>query len=99
MCIRDSVPQVRKQVPSDRRLQIGGAARAPGSRLGADGPFHHPDVAVSPLGDSLVEVDEPLANLGTLHVAAVHVEENLLNLVVGIDRPPVIAVSYTHLRA
>src|SRR5262245_5696600 len=73
------LPQIGKQVASDRAPQVLSAARSAGPRLGPDRPLDHPDMAVPPFGEALVQIHEALADLGGFRVAAVHVEQNVLN--------------------
>ena len=86
-----NLPQIGKQIVPQRGLEVGGAARPARARPAADGPLHHPDVVIAPLRETLVEIHEPLADLGVLHVATVDVEEDLLNLGRGLQRPGVVA--------
>ena len=75
-----NLPQVRKQRSSQRAREVGNTARTPGAALHSNGSLHHFDVAVPPLLQTLVEIHEPLAEFRVLRIAAVDVDENLLNL-------------------
>ena len=57
------------------RAQVLHAARAAGPAFRADRPFDHLHVAVAPLLDALVEVDEPLGDQRRIGVAAVDRDE------------------------
>ena len=78
--MRTNFPQVRKEVPPDGIPQVLGAAASTRAHLSADSPFNHLHVPIPPLLDAVVEVDEPLAELGILRVAAVHLDEDVLDL-------------------
>ena len=59
-------PQIGKQRLVERGPQIVGARAAAGAPPGADGALHHLDVAVAPLLNAFVEIDQPLAEVGSL---------------------------------
>src|SRR5205814_6132639 len=73
-------PEVRKERASNCLPQIRGARRSTRSTPGADRPLDHLDVAVAPLLDALVQIDEALAQFGVLGIATIHVGENALDL-------------------
>ena len=68
------------------RAQVGGAGRAAGAGLVADRALDHLDVAVAPLLEALVEVDEALADLGRPAVVGVHGEQHVVELGMRVDR-------------
>ena len=63
------LPQVGERRPEQRPAQVLDAARAAGPALRADRPFDHLHVAVAPLLDALVEVDQPLGDERGVRVA------------------------------
>src|SRR5436190_9123723 len=79
-------PEIRKDRPADGLPQVGRSRRAAGSESGADRPLHHPDVAVSPLLQPFVKIDEPLAQLRVLRVTAIQLDEALLHVRRRLDR-------------
>ena len=74
------LPQVRKQRSSQCAREVGNAARTPSPALYPNGSLYHLDVPVPPLLQTFVEIHEPLAELRVLRIAAIDVDENLLNL-------------------
>ena len=66
-------------------MKVSGPARAACARLVPDRALDHPDVTVAPFRDPFIEVDEALADLGALHVAAIDIEQDLLNLWCGLN--------------
>src|SRR5437762_9311204 len=73
-------PEVGKERASNRLSQVCGAGRSAGAALCSDRPLDHLHVAVAPLLDALVEIDEALAELRVLGIAAIHLDENPLDL-------------------
>src|SRR6266545_1303259 len=73
------LPQVRKQRSSQRAREVGNAARSACPPFHADCAFDHLHMAITPLLQTLVEIHEPLAQLRVLRIAAIDVDENLLN--------------------
>ena len=78
--MRTDFPEVRKQRRANRRAEIGGTGRSAGSRLDADRALDHLHVSIAPLLNALVQIDEPLANLGVLRIVAIHLNQHLLQL-------------------
>jgi hypothetical protein len=64
---------------TNRRAQIFGAGRPACADLCADGAFDHLHVAIPPLLHALIEIDEPLAELGILRIVAINGDEHFLN--------------------
>ena len=60
--------------------RYAGARGATGAGLVADRPLDHLHVAVAPLLEALVEVDEALADLGRAAVGDVHGEQHVVEL-------------------
>ncbi len=50
------------------------------------GTFHHAHVTIAPLGEALVEIDEPLTQLRVIDIAAVHIQEHLLHVGIRLRR-------------
>jgi hypothetical protein len=78
--------RVTRGCPRDRgrpaEWSIAGTSRpwTRPSRFHPDGPLHHLDVPVAPLLDALVEVHQPLAELGVLRIPAIDVDQDRLQL-------------------
>src|SRR4051812_15701499 len=49
-------------------------------------------MVIAPFGETLIEVDEPLADLGVLDVVPVEIEEDLLHL--GVGRHPLRVIAF-----
>src|SRR5213594_2500631 len=84
--VRPNRPEVRKERASHCLSQVCGASRSTCAPLRPDGPLDHLHVAIPPLLDALVEIDEALAQLSVLGFAAIDLDEDVLNLGRRLDR-------------
>src|SRR5215212_6821956 len=79
-------PEIREVRPEERRSQVLDTRRATGARFRADRPLDHLDVAIPPLLEPLVQIDEPFRDERGIGVAAVDVYDDLLDTLVRLDR-------------
>ena len=70
-------PEVREERLEEGGAQVLDAARAAGTFLGADRPLDHLHVAIAPLLNPFVEVDEALADLRQVGARAVDLDQLL----------------------
>src|SRR5436309_626475 len=90
--LRPDLPQIRKERTAERGPKILDTGRASGAGFRSNRPLDHLYVSVAPFLDALVQVHEPLAQLGVLRIAPIDVHQQPLDLVGGIDGQSDVAV-------
>src|SRR3954453_16923831 len=80
---RADLPKVGERRPEQGPAQVLHAARAACPTLRADRALDHLHVAIAPLLDTLVEVDQPLGHESRVRILAIRGDEDVLDPSVG----------------
>src|SRR5919107_2137607 len=80
------LPEVGEDRLEQRSPEVLDPGRAAGPALRPDRPLDHLDVAIAPLLEALVEVDEPLRDQGGVGIASVDGDQEVLDALVGLGR-------------
>src|SRR5258705_4127066 len=78
--IPSNFPEIGKQGPADGRCEVSGASRTSRPALYADRPLDHLHVAIAPLLQPLVEIDQALTEFRVLRIRAIDLDQERLNL-------------------